>query len=205
MKHTQAERYITSEVLAASISYPDYLTLIDHLLEQGKTTGNNHSDAMIEYTRLNKQRMQRVAKTVALTPSTTLALQKVAKKQIWLVLVEAWCGDVAINLPVIHMMASQNPNINLRLIMRDEHPAIMDQYLTNGARSIPKLICINSQTFEVMGSWGPRPAKAQEMVMVHKANPIEPYSEFVKKLMLWYAQDKAISIQEEFTILTQKW
>lgn len=204
MKNIQNFLAITTEVINDSISYTEYLQLIDKLLAEGKTTGNNHSDAMIDYTRLNRQRMQRVAKSVTLTQETIQSVKQIEQAQTWLVLVEAWCGDVAINLPVIAMMAAQNPNINLRLILRDEHTGIMDQYLTNGARSIPKLICINAETLEVLGSWGPRPAQAQEMVMAHKANPAEPYSEFVKKLMLWYAQDKGQSIQKEFCTIVQK-
>jgi len=207
MQHTvNVHPAITPELLQTAYSYNGYLNLINRLLEEGKTTGSNHSEAMLEYTRLNVQRMKRVAQTVILTPETKQSMQAITRKVVWLVLAEAWCGDVAINLPVIADMAAQNPAaIQLHIVLRDENPVIMDDFLTNGARSIPKLIWLDARTLHVLGSWGPRPYVAQQMVMDHKQNPVEPYGEFVKKLMLWYAQDKGLSLQAELTELAINW
>ncbi|OWY22658.1 thioredoxin family protein [Sphingobacteriales bacterium UPWRP_1] len=207
MQHTISQHpAITPALLQHSYTYEAYLDLVNRLLEEGETTGTNHSEAMLDYTRLNVQRMKRVSQTVSLTPETIQAMQNITRKSVWLVLAEAWCGDVAINLPVIAYMAAQNPDaIQLRIVLRDENPVIMDDFLTNGARSIPKLIWLEAHTLTVWTSWGPRPHVAQQMVVAHKQNPTEPYGEFVKKLMLWYARDKGNSIQEEISKLAADW
>src|SRR5699024_633694 len=110
-------------------------------LAECKTTGHNHADEMIGYSRMNVQRMKRLDKQVELTDELTNALQENDRELIWLGLTEAWCGDAAQNIPVIAKMARESDRLTLRLILRDEHIDIMDQYLTNGGRSIPKLVC----------------------------------------------------------------
>lgn len=43
-------------------------------------------------------------------------------------LTEGWCGDAAQNLPVINKIAEENPNINLKLVLRDENLELMDEF-----------------------------------------------------------------------------
>ncbi len=51
------------------MSFAEYLKLIDELLLEGKTTGENQSEAMFGYGKLNRQRMKRLEKTVELNDS----------------------------------------------------------------------------------------------------------------------------------------
>lgn len=37
------------------------------------------------------------------------------------------------------------PELELRVLRRDEHPEIMDEYLTNGSRSIPVVIVLDRE------------------------------------------------------------
>ena len=198
---------ITPELIASGIDYPAYRKLVDDLLAQGKTTGENHSEAYIHYTEMGVTRMNRLDKKTELTPELVAALSEVQEKWTWLVMVEAWCGDVGQNLPVIARMADQNPNIDLRIIMRDENPEVINAYLTNGGKSVPKMVVLKSETLEELGTWGPRPAPAQEMVMEykHREGEKEPYLEFVKKVQLWYSQDKSATLMREFTDLVREW
>lgn len=189
--------------LDKSLSYPQYRDLIDTLLADGKTTGDGHPADFVEYTKLNVTRMERLDKTVALSDDLLKVLQDLKRKQIWLVITEAWCGDAAQNLPVLQQMALQSPNIELRLVLRDENLALMDQYLTNGGRSIPKLIMLDSETLTELATWGPRPAGAQALLVAHKANPDESHADFVKNVQLWYAKDKTLSTQNELLVLLQ--
>ncbi len=191
--------------LDTAMTYGEYRNLIDQLLTDGKTTGNDHSEKMIEYTRLNVHRMDRIQKTVSLQPETGKTLGTLKRDLIWVVFTEAWCGDAAQNLPVIAMMADATERIQLKLLLRDEHPDLMDNYLTNGGRAIPKLVCLDAEDLSERGTWGPRPEPAQAMVRQHKKDPQEPYSEFVKKVQLWYAKDKGGSIQAEFRRLIPRW
>ncbi|MDX5397377.1 MAG: thioredoxin family protein, partial [Hymenobacteraceae bacterium] len=109
--------------------------------------------------------------------------------------------DAAQSVPVIAAMAAVTPAINLRLLLRDDFPAIMDCYLTNGGRSIPKLICFDAETRQELFTWGPRPAEAQEMVTTMKADPSVTKAQFIEQIQLWYARDRTRSTQAELAAL----
>ena len=200
-----ASSVITSEHIRAAQSYEAYRQMIDHRLAEGKTTGSNHSADMLHYTELNVQRMQRLDKKVQLDEALRTQLEAVAAPWTWLVLTEAWCGDAAQSIPVMAKMADASPYITLRLLLRDEHSEVMDAYLTNGSRSIPKLICLTEDRQE-LGTWGPRPAEAQQlMVDFKKEHPDEGYQALAKEMQLWYARDRTQAIQREFTELLTAW
>lgn len=198
---------ISREIVNQAMTYEAYRQLTDELLAQGKTTGGNHSEAMIHYTQLNVARMNRLDKTTRLLESAKAQLQNIRRPMIWLTLTEAWCGDAAQAIPVLQKMADASELVELRLILRDEHPDIMDAFLTNGGRSIPKVILLDAQSLDVLGTWGPRPAEVQEMVMAAKADlealadkeaKKKRYQELTAAAQKWYAKDKTRSIQEEF-------
>lgn len=191
--------------ITQAMDYAAYRAMIAPLLAQEKTTGTNHSPDMVHYTRLNLHRVERLENTSELLPELVTAAQAIHYPMIWLVLVEWWCGDVAQNLPIIAKIAEQNPNIQLKLLLRDEHLDVMDAYLVNGGRSIPVLVCLYAETLEELGRWGPRPAPAQAMLHAYKANPTKSYQEFAEDLHLWYAKDKTATIQQEFIQLLHAW
>src|SRR5690625_297581 len=191
------EQLITPEIIAESMDYNGYRTMIDALLAEGKTTGSNHSEAMIEYTKMNVHRMNRLDKQAQLTNLLLDALKEVDEDWIWLVLTEAWCGDAAQNIPVIARMAEQSSHIDLKFILRDQHPGIMDQYLTNGGRSIPKLVCLDAETLEEIGTWGPRPEEAQQKAMNWKNDPDITSKEWAQRLHKWYADNRTEDLRSE--------
>jgi len=115
----------------------------------------------------------------------------------WLVISEAWCGDAAQNIPFIAKLAAENSTIDLRFILRDEHPEIMDQYLTNGAKSIPILVMMD-ENFNDLATWGPRPEPVQKMVMEAKEKPNLDQPKFIESIHKWYAIDKNKTISNEF-------
>lgn len=180
------------------LSYSEYRARIHEFLAQGKTTGDNHSEMMVDITKLNVHRMKRLDKTVDFIPELTEALNKNTQKMIWVVLSEGWCGDAAQNLPVIAKIAEASSNIRLRILPRDENLDVMDAYLTNGGKAIPKLICLDAESLEELAVWGPRPAPAQEMARQYKSDPSQTKEEFHKRLHLWYAKDKGAALQKEF-------
>ena len=184
------------------ITYPEYLHLTEELLSQGKTTGPNHSADYIHYTNLNFHRMKRLDKTINLNSEIKSVLQTIKTPQTWLVISEAWCGDAAQNVPILQKMADLNENIELKIILRDENLEIMDLYLTNGGRSIPKLIALDKNSLEELFTWGPRPASIQQVMNELKAANITEISTIVEKIQIAYNNDKSLSIQEEMlTIL----
>ena len=199
------EKVITDDIIRDAMDYEMYRSMIDELLDEGKTTGSNQSEDLTEYTRLNVHRMKRLDKQVQLRDSLKGKLQDVQQPLTWLVLTEGWCGDAAQNIPVIAKMAEENEDIDLKLILRDDNLDIMDEYLTNGGRSIPKLICLDTETLDEKGSWGPRPQKLQKGAMEWKEDPDISMEEWAERVHKWYAVDKADKIQDEFEELIERW
>lgn len=187
---------ISKETFDSGMTYEQYRAMVDELFEQGKTTGENHSEDMLNYTKMNIQRMKRLDKTIELDAELSKKLKELKCPVNWLLITEAWCGDAAQNVPILSKMAEASDNINLRLILRDENLEIMDQYLTNGGRAIPKLVILDGDMNEI-SSWGPRPSTVQEMVMENKRTENLPYSEFGKVVQKWYVTDKGKMLQRD--------
>ena len=195
---------ITNAHLQKSITYTAYRAMIDQLMLENKTTGPNQSEELTEYAKLNIHRMNRLDKTVQLSTELITTLQQLQRDLTWVVLTEGWCGDAAQNVPVLHTIAQQQPRIQLRLLLRDENLDIMDQYLTNGGRSIPKLICLDTLTMEELFTWGPRPAEAQTLVQQLKAEGVTDHHALAEKIHAWYAQNKTTALQLEIQQLLEK-
>jgi hypothetical protein len=197
MEQSGTGRIVDPLYLEKAIGYEAYVKMMDDLLAEGKTTGPNQSEAYIHYTQLNQQRMHRLEKTTVPLPSTKESILAVTRPQTWLVLTEIWCGDAAQSLPIMQVLAKLNPLIDLRLLLRDENPGLMDQYLTNGvSRSIPKLIALDTEMGEELFTWGPRPAALQELFLRMKTEGIS-FDVIKEELQRWYNKDKTASIQAE--------
>lgn len=197
---------ITAQHLARALTYAEYRRLIDGLVAEGKTTGPVQKTVLVEYTGLNVVRMNRLDKTVILRESLLRAIDAIQEPLLWLVLTEAWCPDSAQSIPVLARVEARSPRIGLKMLLRDENPDLMDHYHTNGSRSIPKLICMKARTGEELGTWGPRPAELQQMVMEHKADPQGiSHDAFLGQVQLWYARDKTNALQSELESLLKEW
>ncbi|MEE4001658.1 thioredoxin family protein [Tenacibaculum sp. FZY0031] len=193
---------IIQNSLEKAFSYQEYRELVSNLLAQGKSTGPKQSDDLLNYSKLNDRRMKRLDKTLQLTEETLAKIKDVKEPQTWLVLTEGWCGDAAQNLPVINKVAEENPNINLKLVLRDENLELMDEFLTNGGRSIPKLIALNKEN-EVINTWGPRPTIATKMVVDYKEKHGSLDADFKTDLQVWYNKNKGENTQEDLVSMLQ--
>jgi hypothetical protein len=188
--------------LSKGMSYEEYRRLIDALIMVGKSTAERESESLLEYSKMNVVRMKRLDKTIEIIPELCEAIEKNQDPQTWLVLTEGWCGDAAQIVPVFEKIAALNNNIRLRFLLRDQNLNLMDRYLTNVTRSIPKLIVLNKDGEEIF-NWGPRPKVLQEMFYHMKANAIE--NSIIKEEMhRWYAADKTITTQKEILELFEK-
>lgn len=194
----QLTTLISPELIASGYTYPEYRLLIDQLLAQSRTTGPNNSESYLNYTKMNVQRMNRWDKTAKVSSELEQTITSIASSQIWLVITEGWCGDAAQSLPFIAKLAALNPLIELKFVLRDRNPALMDAYLTEGARSIPILIGLSGDLSNELFVWGPRPQFLQNRLKAYKLDPqnITP-NEFADGTHLWYARDKNQSLQEE--------
>ena len=103
-----------------------------------------------------------------------------------LVIAEDWCGDATNTVPILAKLSDMAPALELRVVERDENPELMDQYLTNGTRSIPIVIALDER-FQEVGHWGPRPSQLQAWVMANRAGT--PKAELYPQVRKWYARD----------------
>ncbi len=186
-------------------SYNEFYEWMKELSKEGKSSGEDQSEVMAEYTSLNNKRMKRLNNTVNLQPEFIGLIEEIKKPQIWYLITETWCGDSAQNLPVIaKIAAASKEQIDLRIILRDENPEWIDKYRTNGGKSIPKLVSFDQEGEELF-SWGPRPLSAHHIMLNWKENPLEvTKADFEKELHTWYAQDKSLSLQKEFVEIFEK-
>lgn len=189
--------------LASAYTYATYRQLIDELMAQNLTTGTNQTEHILQYARLNVQRMRRVDKTIVLLPELREALDNLQNKYAWLTLTEGWCGDAAQIVPVLEAnVQASNGKLESRYLLRDENLDLMDRYLTDGGRSIPKLIVLHADTLTEAATWGPRPTPAQAMFRELKSQNL-PFEDFATQLHSWYAHDKTQSTQRELLELVR--
>lgn len=186
-----------ANALGVAFTYEQYSQLVRTLVKEGKSTGEDAKETYVNYTKLNAKRMQRWDKTLKLPETAVNTIKSFQRKINWLVLTESWCGDASPALPIMNKITEINPNITLRIILRDEHPELMQQFLTNGAWSIPKLIQIEYGTKKVLGTWGPRSRKATQLVDTFKEQYGTLTPEFRESLQIWYNKDKGESILKD--------
>lgn len=185
---------LTEDTKQLGINYDSFRKIFIKQVEDPNNNDENEAK-YFEYRKLNLQRTVRLEKTF--TPSEELIseINKINIPQTWMVITETWCGDSAQNLPIIAKAASLNDKINLRIVFRDENLEIMDSYLTNGSRSIPKLVALDKNDDELF-QWGPRPAYAQNLMTKMKSDGI-PKDEMNKELHSWYSKDRGKEVERE--------
>ena len=182
------------------LAYQAYRQLIDELLLEGKTTGPDDSEAMLHYTKMNVQRMNRVEKTFQLSEELQLALQELDQNYRLLIISEGWCGDAAQIVPVVdQMVKNSNGKLSLRLVLRDKNLPLIDAHLTNGGRAIPVVLVLD-EVGSILATWGPRPQVLQHLLAEWKKENSDMMA-LAEKLHSWYAKDKTRSTQEELTLL----
>lgn len=192
--------YTLNAIPEDTMTYDEYIRKVSALVDNKATSGGDQSESLVNYTYLNFRRMSRLNKTIIMDATLIAAAEDYGRKMVWVAITEAWCGDAAQNLPYIAKLANIAANVELKLVYRDEHPAFMDRYLTNGGRSIPKVIAFDVATGEELFVWGPRPHIVQQMVMEYKSLPETeklPFEKFSESIHGWYAKNKNEALKTE--------
>jgi len=195
---------IIQNSLVTARSYTEYKELILNLLKKGRSTGSSQNDNLFNFTKLNEKRMKRLDKQTKLSETTKEKTQRIQKDFTWLVLTESWCGDAAQTLPILNKFTETNPKIELKVVLRDDNADLMNGFLTNGSKSIPKLIVLEKGTNNVISTWGPRSEKATNLVNDYKEKHGKLDAEFKKDLQLWYNSDKGVHIERDLVDLLNK-
>lgn len=194
---------IISQALDNSFSYSEYRQYVSQLILEGKSTGHNQTEDLLNYSKLNETRMNRLEKTLKVPQELTEKLNNLSKDYIWLTISEGWCGDAAQIVPVLHKMNETSSKIDLRLVLRDDNDDLMQLFLTNGSKSIPKVVILEKDTKEVITSWGPRPEPARKLIADYKAKHGVVDEPVKIELQKWYLHDKGLTTMEEFVKLLQ--
>ncbi len=187
-------KQIIQDGLDNSMSYVEYRELVMTKVENNSNTGHEVTEALANYTMLNNKRMKRWDKTIKIGEGVADAIKHKKFNQTWIVITESWCGDAAHVIPVINKIAELNQGINFRVVLRDDNEALMDQFLTNGSRSIAKLIILDTTTKDVIATYGPRPSTATLLVNDYKAKYGILTPEFKEELQQWYNKDKGQTV-----------
>jgi len=196
------EKELFDVIVNKGLSYEQYTKLTTEQIEDSqKKVLSEAEKGLLDYAVLNQHRSKRLDKTYSVSDSLNSTLHKVTVPQVWMVITENWCGDSAQSLPVLAKIASVNPLIQLKIVLRDENPEIMDKYLTNGTKSIPVMVAFSNDGDELF-KWGPRPEGAVKVIQQAKAEGLEK-EKMYERLHAWYAKDKGKEIESEFGILLE--
>lgn len=193
-KIEEAKITLVKQGISMGMDYGKYRDLVHHLADTKQTTGLPQSEANIEYTQLNDRRMRRWDKTFKLPEAIGEKVSNISSRLKFLVLTESWCGDAAHSMPIMNKIAEANPNIDFKALLRDENPELMDAFLTNGSRSIPKLVVFDADLNEIIAEWGPRPSIATQMANDYKTMHGTFTPEFKQELQVWYNKNKGENI-----------
>lgn len=181
------------------MSYQAYTDLVQNLVLEHSSTGNEKTEALLNYTKLNDKRMKRWGKTVKISEDSRKIINTFSRPMTWLTITESWCGDAAHVLPVLNKIAKESEFIEMKIVLRDENPELMDAFLTNENRAIPKVIMMDRETGEILGTYGPRPSEATNYVNTFKAKHGLLTADFKEDLQHWYNTNKGQNIIEDIT------
>jgi len=118
-----------------------------------------------------------------------------------LVLSEDWCGDAVNTVPVVAKLAALSPNVELRVLARDENLDLMDAHLTGTSRSIPIVILLDAE-YRERDWWGPRPTVLQDSVS-GEWKVLEKSSRY-REARMWYARDRGRTTLEEVVSMLER-
>jgi len=190
---------IIEQSLERSQSYQEYRDMVAKLVVDESATGNKATAERIDFTKLNDRRMKRWDKTLKVSDDFKEKVAAFNEKITWLVITESWCGDAAHIMPVINRIAELNDNISFKTVIRDDNEDLMNQFLTDGSKSIPKLIMLDDATGDVINTYGSRPSVATKLVNDYKTEFGKLTPEFKEDLQVWYNKDKGQNVMEDLT------
>jgi hypothetical protein len=189
------------DFIDSALTYSAYRQGINDLLSSPAV--DEHAEKMRPYIVKNVKLMESYDQTSKVTEALQTALEA-APATNWIVITEGWCGDAAFNIPLIAAIEKRFPQkVNLKFFLRDSNLELIDANLTDGGRSIPKLIIL-SEDFKELGNWGPRPAELQILIKNWKSEG-QSLKEYLPKVHEWYDTDSTQSLQRELLSLVKNY
>jgi len=191
----------TTQFINSAFSYNSYRQQIAD--ELARPPADESALKMRPYIQKNAELMDEYERDYKLSDQLKATLEH-APATTWLVLTEGWCGDAAFNVPMLAIIEKALPEkVQLRILLRDRNLELMDAHLTDGGRSIPKLIVLNEDLQE-LGTWGPRP-EALQVLMKSWKNEGLSLKEIIPMVHKWYNADATVSMQKELETLVKSY
>lgn len=181
------------------MNYHQYQQLFEEVLHGENRVHPYNDHAYLSYTESNRARMKRWDQELELEEKLLEKLKGIGAPQHWIIITEPWCGDASHIIPFLVRMTEHNSFITCDIQLRDSEPFLIGSYLTNGAKSIPKLVVRDANGRDVF-NWGPRPGPAQQLMDELKAAGAD-LETLKTALHHWYAEDKGVSLCGELTKL----
>lgn len=181
------------------MNFEEYLDYFEKIILNPEQYPVYQDENYYNYAKLNWSRTNRWLSKFEPSEEVKSAIADIADPQTWIIITEPWCGDAAHSVPQLANLAKINHNIKLEIQLRDAEPFLIDQYLTNGGKSIPKLIIRNANN-EDIAVWGPRPEKLQELFLEWKEEGVE-FDTLKESIQKWYNVDKGVEIQKDIVKL----
>jgi hypothetical protein len=191
---------LIKKTVAKAMSYREYNLFFKQLVTEGRTTGEPTPEK-INFTKLNFSRSKRLDKTINLSEAQKKVFLDLEEHQTWLVIIESWCGDGANSLPIFNKIAESSEKIDLKIVLRNENPELIQAFLTNGSQAIPKLILLD-KNFQLINNWGPRSKAATKVVDDYIQEHGQVDDQLKADLQVWYNKNKGEAIIHEIQELT---
>ncbi|MDQ6888126.1 MAG: thioredoxin family protein [Gemmatimonadota bacterium] len=156
---------------------------------------------LLERVTINRELWQALASRATVAPSAIERARALPGRWHLLVLTEDWCGDSVNTLPVLARLVAGAPNLEMRLLGRDENPDIMNSHLSRGSRSIPVVMLLDDDFVE-RGWWGSRPGPLQQWV-VGTGLPLSREERY-REVRKWYARDHGATAVDEMLSLLER-
>ena len=119
-------------------------------------------DEYVERMQVNQQQMTEFTDEIEI-PADDVEWWKQQPNLNVLVLTYDGCGDALYNIPVMAKIAQHCPNIDLRVVQRDDNLDIMEHYLNQGMyQSVPTFIFMDENLMEI-GNLKERPSAMTEV------------------------------------------
>lgn len=177
------------------MNYDEYKRLFDDILNHPNPGPPYNDEKYFNYTKLNRSRMNRSDKYLELNEVLVSHIKNISKPQHWIIITEPWCGDAAHIVSFLIKLTTLNDLVTYDIQLRDSEPSLIENYLTNGSKSIPKLIVRNANNPDDL-VWGPRPKEAMEIAENMKSTNA-PSEDIKVALQNWYNHDKGQSLYAE--------
>lgn len=187
---------IDLKTVEKSLTYSEFRSFVSNALVNDPSS-LNIADNYLPYAEINETRLKRLDKTLKIEEHVIAFFNQLKEEYVWMVISESWCGDAAQSVPVLNKLAELSDKIELKVVFRDENLELMDAFLTNGGRAIPKLIIAKKSDLSILGDWGPRPKSGQKIIDDYKGAHGTVNEEAKVALQMWYTKDKGHEIANE--------